>query len=200
MIRFASIRRTAVRSFLIMCVSGVPSPIFAEGESFCAFRVEVKTPAGAPLEKQVYAQAVTGKEGSAKLCDAPFEPVDVLVGFDICGSVLVRNLSPTWPETRNVSVTYADAPCDHFGVSQTCRMLIRILDEAGKPVEGALFSGTPYGSEGQSTSDRYGRIFRTMLRQQKIEGFVAKEGRQPARVSSICASDAELKVSLRPAR
>lgn len=207
MIRSVCIRCAVVRCGVIMAAFGITACLPARAEGFCAFQVDVRTPTGSPIGKvpvsiitghtQVYAQTVTGPDGVAKLCDAPFETVDVVVGFDICGSVLIRNLSPTWPEPRKLSVTYAEAPCDHFGVSQTCRTLIRVLDEAGKPVQGAHFSG---GGQGEDSSDAFGRIFRTTARRQKIEGVISKDGRQPVKLSTTCAGDAELKVTLRAAQ
>ena len=117
------------------------------------------------------------------------------MGRDICGSVLVRHLKPTWPETRRLYVTYVDAACDHFVVAPSCRVLLRIQDPSERSVVGARLEETPNRSE-TDVSDVFGRLFRSLKRGEGLEGVVVKAGSEPARVSMRCMDDVELKVVL----
>ena len=125
----------------------------ANGAPFCAIEVTVRTVSGKPfpnlpaalitLSKTTFANATTNTDGVARFCDAPLQPVGIVVGLDICGSVWVRHLAPTWPDTRHVCVTYAEQPCPHFVFPTSCRILIRVQDEEGRPIAGARFDGRP---------------------------------------------------------
>jgi hypothetical protein len=190
--------KVLVISALSLCIAFASGPA-----SYCAFEVKVSKPSGLPLpnvpvaviqkHESVFAQTTTDATGVARLCDAPLEVVDIHVGADICGSVLVRNLVPTWPERRLVYVTYVESPCDHFLITPRCRILLRIRDEDGRAISGALFEGG--GGDGQETSDVFGRLFRSIKRPGKLNGVVTKEGTEPARITAEC--DSELMVVLR---
>jgi len=147
-------------------------------------------------DKTTFSESATDAKGVARICDAPLEYLDVVVGRDICGSILVRHLKPTWPETRRLYVTYVDAPCDHFVVAPNCRVLLRIQDSSGRPVVGARFEETPPNRSGTDVSDVFGRLFRSLKRGEQLEGVVVKTGSEPARVSMRCMDDVELKVVL----
>jgi hypothetical protein len=73
---------------------------------------------------------------------------------------------------------------------------MRIQDETGRPVEGALFQGTPSRLHASDVSDVFGRVFRTLKKGEQLKGVVAKEGSEPASVSTRCTDDVELKVAL----
>lgn len=172
---------------------------------------KVTRPSGTPIAKvPVYlirnqrttlSGTTTDANGIARICDAPLKAVDIGVGFDVCGSVLVRNVKATWPEVRQVFVTYVETPCDHFLFGDRCQVLLRVQDEAGRPVVGARFDGRPSAVSGSEVSDEFGRVFRSIKRGEKVEGLVIKEGRAPARISEPCLlrgeHDLELKVFLR---
>lgn len=173
---------------------------------YCAFEVVVRNPSGQAISgvpvalvlkhQTSVSETTTNEKGVARLCDSPLEPVDVVVGHDICGSVLVRNLESTWPRTARVFVTYVPNVCDHMAVVLQQRLLLRVLDEDGHPLSGARFDGH-FGQGTPGASDVFGRIHGVVMREDKVEGFVLKEGFQPTRVSEVCRGDLELKIVLR---
>ena len=207
-----AVRRTTKNGILVLIgVSGLTIAHASAPATYCAFEVRVTTPSGAPrpnvlvgmLRKgrehdSVYYQATTDAAGLARLCDAPLEVVDIYVGNDVCGSVLVKNLPPTWPDLRHVYITYAEAPCGHFVFPRHCRILLRIQDESGRALSGARLEDRAGGES--ETSDVYGRLFRLLKGPGKLEGVVAKEGSEPALVSLEYSDDTELKVVLRTRR
>src|SRR5258706_13994254 len=87
-------------------------------DTYCAFEVSVHSPTGTPVSNlpvalirartTTFSQTTTDAAGLARLCDAPLEYMDVIVGRDVCGLVMVRHRQPTWPEIRRVYVTYTD--------------------------------------------------------------------------------------------
>ncbi len=178
--------------------------------SYCAFEVRVSKPDGAPFAKVEVAivsrgvqivTAETDANGLARLCDAPFHNVSIVVGFDICGSVLVRDVKATWPETRQVFVTYVKDICDHFIFADRCTALVRVQDAMGQPLAGARFEGRPAQAPGSALSDDFGRLFFTLKRGESLKGTVTKDGHEPARVSAQCnqtgAAEVEVRVALR---
>src|SRR5579884_2764009 len=102
----------------------VPLPGRSQEKPYCAFEVSLRSPSGDRLSNMPVAlvdknmrtlfATSTDLRGIARICDSPFDTVNIVVGVDICGSVLVRNLRPVWPDTNVVFVTYEDKPCDHF--------------------------------------------------------------------------------------
>jgi hypothetical protein len=194
---------------MLLAISAIFMPLAAAEPTYCAFEVKVSGPSGTPLAKvpvlmlrrdtTVFAETTTTKDGTARLCDAPLDPVDIVVGFDMCGSVVVRVLKPTWPKIRRVFVTYLQTFCDHLPSDNYCQVLLRVHDEKGRPVAGARFEGSP--SDVSDVSDIFGRLFRLVRPGEKLEGVVTKDGRQSDRVSEQCIAydehDAELKVVLR---
>lgn len=79
--------------------------------------------------KETIFETSTDAGGVARICDAPLEPIDLVVGKDICGSVMVRLLRYQWPDTEQVLVTFAEKPCDHFGLAAERQVLFRAMDE-----------------------------------------------------------------------
>ncbi len=175
---------------------------------YCAFEVKVATPSGAPAaktpvaiirrNKTIFSQTTTDSNGLARICDAPLEYFDLHVGFDMCGSVEVGGLKPTWPETQRVFVTYVRTLCNHFVYSEKVQILLRVQDERGRPVEGARFAGKPSDTLGSSASDVMGRLFHVIKRGEKLDGVITKEGRLSVPISVPGTEDVDLKVVLRP--
>jgi hypothetical protein len=169
----------------------------AEESTYCSFEVRVSRPSGVPFAKvpvalvergTQFATVFTDAKGLARICDAPLHRVDIVVGGDLCGMVLVKNIRPTWPTTRQVFVTYVEEGCSHFTFPDHCQALLHTEDERGQPLAGARFDGRP---SGPAVSDVFGRFFRTLKRGEKLEGTVTKEGYQPARVSEQCLPDGQ---------
>jgi hypothetical protein len=191
-----------VIGFFSLCIP----PIAAES-TYCAFEVKVASPSGTPVagvtvalirgHKTTFSETRTDVNGIARLCDAPLETMDIVVGFDLCGSVQVRYLTPRWPGTERVFVTYVKHTCGFASFRTDCFVLLRIEDEAGRPVSGARFEGKPSNGPEADVSDVFGRLFRSLKRGEKLEGVVIKEGRKSAHVSQECSDDTELKVVLK---
>jgi hypothetical protein len=175
-------------------------------ENYCAFEVHVNSPVGKPVsgvpvallrsDKTTYVESVTGADGTARLCDAPLQTVFIVAGVDVCGSVMVRNLRPTWPQTKEISVTYARESCPHFTFCDECEVLLRVHDEEGKPVAGARFDGNVTRMGGGMVSDRFGRLFRLIKRGQTLTGTVSKEGRRSAQISVPIDDNKEISILL----
>jgi hypothetical protein len=170
-------------------------------DQYCAFAVKVSNALGKPLAgisvamiqregKEVGHEVLTDVAGRARLCDAPMESVDIIVGVDICGAVAIKQVTPSWPVTKQLYFTYEAQGCNHFGDIPSCTILLRVLDEVGRPVPDAVW--TADGISGRSTSsDRFGRIFQSMDVGRILMGVVTKRGIAPVNVSVPCAADGE---------
>src|SRR5260370_10638082 len=105
-------------------------------DTYCAFEVTVRTQSGTPMSevpvalirghKTTFYETTTDANGVARLCDAPLENVDIIVGFDMCKSVMVRFLMPTWPDTQRISVTYVKTFCGFASFKPNCVVSFRI--------------------------------------------------------------------------
>jgi hypothetical protein len=199
------------RFVLILGFLGLSLPLAGQGAAYCAFEVRVRTPAGSPVanlpvalirsEQTTLSETRTNGDGLARICDAPLEYLGIAVGSDICGSVLVRHLAPSWPEPRRVFVTYVDAPCNHFTVSPSCRILLRVHDEGGKPVVGARFEGRSTTARTDVT-DVFGRLFYSLKRGEALDGTVTKRELRSPPIAQTCEDmeNVELKIVLRDTR
>jgi hypothetical protein len=173
--------------------------------SFCAFEVNVRFPNGRPAAripvatvedgKQEISEAVTDKNGVARICDAPLEAVDIAVGQDVCGLILVQRVRQTWPQTHRIFVTYAPNPCYHMGISPQCQVLLRIKDESGRPISGVLLEGIT-SARGSKVSDDLGRYFLIVKRGEKVRGVLHKDGYRESEFAEVCSDDIERKVTL----
>ena len=165
--------------------------------SYCAFDMKVSKPSGAPfanvpggmVEKGIQvATVVTDANGKASFCDAPLHAVDIVIGTQDCGVVLVRGVKPTWPVTREIFVTYDRAHCGELVFPDHCQVLLRIKDEEGRPLAGTEFGS---GRSERDVSDVFGRIFRSIRSGEKLEGVLRKEGREPVHISERCVQEDE---------
>jgi hypothetical protein len=147
--------------------------------------------------KSKFSETNTDAKGLARLCDAPLEAVDIVVGFDVCGLVTVRDLHSKWPETKRIYVTFEENSCDHFALSEFVQVLMRVQDNQGRPVAVARFSTQSLDKgSGSDVSDRLGRIFRLARRNSKLEGVVQEVAGGQARIAVLCSDDIEMKVIL----
>ena len=171
----------------------------AAQESYCSFEVVVRDASGSPVggvpvgiveHGSQGATAWTDKRGVARLCDGPLHAVDIVIGANSCASgiVLVKNVTPAWPKTRNVFAIYSPSPCDDgFSLPDHCQLLLRVQDERGKPMMGAQFEGKQARtSPGSRSSDAFGRIFGSLERGQSLAGLITSIGYEPERVSVEC--------------
>jgi hypothetical protein len=182
------------------------SVVAAQSSSYCAFEVIVRTPSGGPVanvpvqlvshKSTVLSHTTTDEQGRAKICNAPMERVDIAVGLDLCGSVVVRMLQPRWPDTRRVFVTYVREVCSFVPVHNDCLIVLRIQDDRGQPVQGARLETKSITGPGTNISDEFGRIFLSTPKGGWFKGLVRKDDRRPEDVSLRCEEDLELKVTL----
>jgi hypothetical protein len=173
---------------------------------YCAFEVKVTTSSGTPRPKvpvllvrehNTLYETVSDASGLARLCDAPLEAIDIVVGFDVCGLITVGNLHSMWPETKRIFVTFEENPCNHFVFAEYCQVLLRVQDDHGRPVAGARFNGKSFRKKsGSDVSDPLGRLFNLVKRGDKLEGIVSGEGGTRASISVRVTDDVELKVVL----
>ena len=181
-----------------ICVMTVCTAATLAASPYCAFEINVRSPAGSPsVDAQVEmvsngnppVVAVSDKQGIARFCDAPVRPVDFAIGTRDCGVILVRGLRLTWPKTRKVFVTYDRTHCGGELIFPTsCLILLRIADDEGRPLAGAELDSGP--SE-RHVSDPFGRIFRLIMAGEDLMGVVKKEGYEPAHVLEHCVRNDE---------
>ena len=181
---------TVIMMILLCC-----SPSIARA-SYCAYEVTVSKPDGAPAANVPVAIVREGRQlretrtdgrGVARLCDAPLTSVDVVVGVDLCGSVLVRQILPMWPDMRRVFVTYERETCREGQFSDHCLALVRVTAEDGSPVSGALLGSDGAGASASVQTDAFGRLFIRVGRGETFTGNITKEGRKATRISERCA-------------
>ncbi len=175
-------------------------------DTYCAFEVTVRSPSGTPMSevpvaliqghKTTFYETTTDANGVARLCDSPLENVDIIVGFDMCKSVMVRFMMPTWPDTQRISVTYVKTFCGFASFKPDCVVTLRIQDDAGHPVIGARFNWKSTASSGSTVSDSFGRLFRSLKRREILKGVVIKDAFEPAPISIKCEDDVEVKTVL----
>ena len=207
--RGAIAHTVAARCLCALLVSCVPLTA-AEGATYCAYEVRVNEPSGKPFagvpillvhNGAQIAETRTDATGKARICDAPLDAVSIAVGFDICGSVVVRDLVPLWLRTRQVFVTYVRSTCGEFvSFPADCHLLVRVVDDKGRFLPGArLGPKTLEIGSGADVSDEFGRMFRYLKEHEKLDGVVTKEGYGSSPLSTKCSigADTEMKVILR---
>lgn len=179
--------------------------------SYCAYEVKVRDPTGAPFANAPVGvvdggtqrtTVVTDANGLARFCDEPLHAVDFVVGTRGCGVVLIKAVKPTWPETKNIFITYDKTHCDgELLFPHRCQILLRIHDQEGHPLGGAEFD---FGQSESASSDAFGRIFRSIQSGENLNGMVKMNGRESTRISARCVRgderDVEENVVLRKSR
>jgi hypothetical protein len=171
-------------------------------DQYCAFAVKVSSPSGRPLagipvamiqgeSKEFGHEVRTDGAGSAKLCDAPLEPVTIIVGVDICGAVAVKHVRASWPATKQLYFTYVPEGCNHFGETSSCTILIRVLDEDARPTLEAAWTAEGISSRRLTSSDAFGRILQSVDVGGELRGVLTKRGFAPEKVDVPCETDGE---------
>lgn len=197
----ASNRAVLIGLFWLHFLTG--SAAKASGSEFCAFEVQVRDHKGSPkpgvavLLVQAgkgFAEEKTDRNGVARICNAPVDFVDIVVGNDLCGASWVRHIKQRWPETAVVSVTHQELPCDHFAVEDGCILLLRVRDQDGRPVKGARVEWSAKQDAG--VTDLYGRVFLKTRRREDVKGTITKDGRRGS-FSDQCVDDHERIIVLR---
>ena len=189
---------------MVMAMFFFSPALRASEPKFCAFEIQVRNSSGRPsadvpvlmVRKGIsLAEQKTDLSGIAKICDAPIDYVDFVVGSDLCGASLVQHVKQSWPETNRISVSYQERPCDHLGLAPRCLVLIRVRDDLGNPVEGGRLEVEALNVR-PDPSDSLGRIFMLVPRRTLVKGIVIKDGRRSS-IAIDCTDDAEHVVILR---
>lgn len=126
----------------------------------CDLRVILRDYSGRPTDTQVAIVDMKGTElasvnsqkGIAEFCDLGMVTFNIIVGGDACGQVYVRRLSVRPGFTREVPIYFRN--CHGFSILQGCEILLRVKDQHGAVVSGAVVSA---GSLSLRT-DRFGRV------------------------------------------
>jgi hypothetical protein len=173
------------------------APLSAANDTYCAFEVKVLSPSNGPASKvpvgiarlsNTFAETVTDANGIARICDAPIDPVDVFIGFDACGLIVIKGVKPLWLETKRLFATYATSSCGEFNSNpKNCHIMLRVKDESGRPVAEARFEGNASESVREPiVGDSFGRLFRTVERDRTLQGSITKLGYNPTPISQRC--------------
>lgn len=181
-------------------------PVLAQevrGGEFCAFQVTVTKDSGAPEayvpyevvdveRKSTFLSGTADSNGLIRICDVPLRYVDIVVGRDLCGSVSIRHLKPSWPKRQDFHVVLTDAPCDHFTHAALCQVVVRVKTRAGRPVSGAQFTGKPEAAK----SDSLGRLFWRVRWHGVVRGTVAAGTGKPKPIDLLCDNDTDAEVAI----
>lgn len=179
---------------------------------YCAFEVKVITSNGlarphadvALLEdgpvgsgKTILSTSQTDAGGVARICDAPLRPTSILAGYEgVCGTVIVRNVYPDWPNSIRITIMMTDLPCPGFNPKPSCTLLVRVVDRQRRPVAGAFLAAASIQSTVPTKSDSLGRVYRKLNRNERFEGMVTKDGQRSMPIVASCGDDTEVTVEL----
>ena len=204
-VRYDPCMRSLLKTLIACTVACACLP--AAEQTYCAFEVKVTSASGSPRaglpvvlvrnRQATFAEVRTDAKGIARICDTPIESVDIAVGFDVCGLVMIRNLHPKWPDMIRLFVTFEENPCAHFDLPEFCQVLLRVQDPRGGPMPGVRFVPKD-GKNGTGTNvaDTFGRIYRVVKRNSKLEGKLEGPSAKPVPVSLLIEDDKELTLVL----
>ena len=175
--------------------------------SYCAYDVRVNDSKGAALsgipvylsrEQMTIADTTTDSAGIARLCDATIKPIDIVIGKDICQSVIIRNVKPAWPDVKHIFVVYQEIGCSHFVFDDYCQILIRVKGTNGVAIEGATFDVVQPKAARPGPSDSLGRLYRRIKIGETLVGSVSQRGyhKEPVRVACSPRGDPALERTL----
>jgi hypothetical protein len=187
-----------MRVWLLVAFAVYSTKSLAGQLNYCAFEVTVRSSAEAPVrgvgvwllraDGSVYSRVQADARGVARLCDAPPGLVDIQVGGNLCGAVIVKYLRPLWLETRHLRLHY-DGCHEDFEVTSGCYYVVRVLDSGDRAVEGAHLIGAVPGQDPElDATDKFGRLFRFVPWGRSLEGEIAKEGYTTEKVLLNCRS------------
>jgi hypothetical protein len=163
--------------------------------AYCSLSVKVESPSGKEVATSVVVEDESGwrterttRRGPARFCGLGIKPVSVIVGDAGCNQVVVRNVPLRWNETRNLSVTYDDAPClvDTPPVA-ACTFLLRFVAANHDPLGAVSFKAQKPFDESHR-GDEYGRMFLRIAAGQELFGVSSASGYKPAEISIPCIS------------
>ena len=186
----------SVAVFMLFIVNLLPAK-----PAYCVFEVKVLRPSGHPYSGapvmivrrdqdsvRTLFETKTNSLGEADLCDAPMTTVDIVIGFDACGSIWVKNVSQTWPDPRKIVVTYDGETCHELYLADRCLVVLRVKDDDGALLRGARLDGA---SSRPGYSDIFGRVFVSINKGGSLEGVISKQGFSATNVSVPCGRVSE---------
>lgn len=137
--------------FICLLVTFFASSVFlCADQPYCAFEVKVSKPSGVPFanvpvimvqRNAQLAETRTNTNGEARLCDAPLSSVDIMVGFERCGAVLVREVKPLLAS-------------DYASLCHVCRELVRRVGFSARLSHSVAYSGREWSAHQWRTSRR----------------------------------------------
>lgn len=162
---------------VLIALCGAPQIWASE---YCSLTVRIEDPAtgkllsGVPVDVRIGDRIIAGgfsKEGLVRFCDLGFNTYDVHVGGNLCGSVVIRAITPQWPRGRNIRVLYAS--CHVYASSLQCLFLLRVPSARCRFT--TAVASTP--------ADSQARIFLEVPRGQTLAGTVLSDaGRREVRI------------------
>jgi hypothetical protein len=206
------ISRGTCRLGLVLLAAVLTAPEAVAETPYCGVKVLVSDASRLPVHDAsvvlltndgvALEQTATDERGVASFCDVPLSGANVAVALAGCSTILVRDVRPDWPRTREVAVTYTPDLCTAWTVRllARCLLLIRVRDPSGSPVIGAQVTLDGSADPRRLVTDSLGRAFTKLLRGSPTEGTVSADGRLPAKVSGECPivnGDVEAVVTLR---
>jgi hypothetical protein len=162
---------------------------------YCSLNVKLQSPSGKEVEARVVVEEQNGfkteqtaHRGSVKFCGLGINTVSVTVGDAACNQVVVRNVPLNWNETRNLVVTYDEAPCliDAPPVA-ACSFLLRFITTNHDPIEAVSFKAERPFVESHR-ADEYGRVFVRIAAGQELAGIGSASGYKPVQINIPCIS------------
>jgi len=159
----------------------------------CDLRILVEDFDRRPAELPVVLITDTGKViaktrsvgGVAEVCDVGVETFSAVIGSELCGQVLIRHLEVKGPRTLTLRASYKSCHADYFQAG--CTVLIRVMDGAGRRLEGATVQGI--GRRYPGRTDAYGRDYLGMDFGTTLEVHVTLTGHRRETLTLSCRED-----------
>lgn len=152
-----------MRIFLFVLL--VAGALQGAAQEFCAVRVVVTSPKGAPLWVPVKLYDPAGKlvkslftdsaSGVAELCDFGFGEHSIRVGQGGCSEMVIPSVVLCYGATATYRVILNGCPCAGFTASG-CQPYLRIASDDGVPLKGATVNWSESGRAWKT--DVYGRV------------------------------------------
>ena len=171
----------------------------ATAATHCDLKLHVSTSDGKPAANlEVTVSWHNGQEkaigriaadGAVPFCDLPARIVDVSVNGP-CDEVIVRRQPLRWLEEVEIYLTYPSCDRYHWVWDNGCRLMLRVA-RLGQPVEGVSITDSDAvidSSSGPNSSDKYGRIYKTLRFNSIFDVELTKVGFKPLRVVQNCTS------------
>ena len=185
-------------SALIVALFWITPQTLMAQEVYCALEVTVVSAAGTPVSRtsvlmvdqkgNIFSTSTTDEKGIVRFCDVPSGLIDLQVGGNRCGAVVVRYLRPYWMRTKHVSIVYEDCGGEDHMPPGGCLLTVRVQNENHLPLPGVRFEDQSEhrSSPTQQIADEFGRIFRSLAWGETLAGSLAKDGYASKTIDEPC--------------